>query len=68
MSLANNIRTTEEVLRNDVQILFGKSMKQSDIVKELLPTGGFETVQEPITSDEDSIGSLDDWLKGLSDG
>lgn len=63
-----NVRTTEEVLKYDVQVLFGKSMKQSEIIKELLPTARYETEQQIFAQTEDSIGSLEDWLKGLSDG
>lgn len=63
-----NVRATEEVLKYDVQVLFGKSMKQSEIIKELLPTARYETEQQIFAPTEDSIGSLEDWLKELSNG
>lgn len=62
------IRTTDDVLKYDIQVLFGKSMKRTDVIKELLPTGGFEVVTPVVEDTSDCIGSLDDWLKELADG
>lgn len=59
--------TTEKVLAYDIQILFGRSMKGSDIIKELLPTSSIE-VREGPQKNTDGLDTLESWLEGLSDG
>ena len=60
-----NIRTTEEVLKYDIQLLFGKSMKSTEVIQNLLP----QPVYNCVSQQEGSSGglpTLNDWLKGLS--
>lgn len=60
-----NIRTTDEVLKYDVQLLFGKAMKSTEIIQGLLPQPVYVTSPIEESSSEDVLPTLDDWLKGL---
>lgn len=56
--------TSDKVLAYDMQILFGKNMRTSEVIEELLPrnTVATEDTQMENTS---SLESLDSWLEGL---
>ena len=58
-----NSASTEDVLKTDVLLLFGKSTKKADIVSQLLySTPVQEVVQDTI--EVEAVPSLDDWLVG----
>ena len=59
--------TSEKVLAYDIQVLFGKSMKSADVLKELLPTGNIE-VESNAKDSMEGLDSLESWLEGLQNG
>lgn len=64
---ANLLATTQEkVLSHDMQILFGKSMKSSSVIEELLPVHVLQ-VEQVAEGDADGLDSLENWLEGLTD-
>ena len=59
--------TSEKVLTYDIQVLFGKSMKSTDVLKELLPTGTME-IESDAKDSVEGLDSLESWLEGLQNG
>lgn len=59
--------TTDKVLAYDIQVLFGKNMKSSDVIKELLPVQSI-VVEEPTDNQSTGLGTLESWLEGLQNG
>ena len=59
--------TTDKVLAYDIQVLFGKNMKSSDVIKELLPVKSI-SVEEPVEEVQTGLGTLESWLEGLQNG
>lgn len=54
----------DKVLAYDMQVLFGKNMKSTDVINELLPARTIVS-EDTISNNADGLSSMDDWLKGL---